>query len=60
MVLKETLLSISKEGYKNGLEDGIEKERERILKLIYEYGIKHNSHPYFIDVMRLVDPEKDY
>jgi hypothetical protein len=60
MALKETLLSISKEGYKNGLEDGIEKERERILKLIYEYGIKHNSHPYFIDVMRLVDPEKDY
>jgi hypothetical protein len=60
MAIKETLLSISKEGYRNGLEDGIEKERERILKLIYEYGIKHNSHPYFIDVMRLVDPEKDY
>lgn len=60
MALKETLLSISKEGYKNGLEDGIEKERQRILKLVYEHGINHNSHPYFLDIMRLVDPEKDY
>jgi hypothetical protein len=60
MVLKETLLSISREGYKNGLEDGTEKERERILKLVYEHGINHNSYPYFLDVMRLIDPEKDY
>jgi hypothetical protein len=60
MGIKETILSVSVEGYNNGLKDGRADEREKIIKLIYEYGIKHNSHPYFLDVMRLIDPDKDY
>jgi hypothetical protein len=60
MGTKETILSVSVEGYNNGLKDGRADERERIIKLIYEYGIKHNSYPYFLDVMRLIDPDKDY
>ena len=60
MVIKKFPIPESKRSYRDGLEDGIEKERERVLKLIYEYGIKHNSHPYFLDVLKLIDPEKDY
>ena len=60
MRIKEAILSVSVEGYNSGLKDGTDNERERIIKLIYEYGIKHNSHPYFLDVMRLIDPDKDY
>jgi hypothetical protein len=60
MGIKEAILSVSVEGYNSGLKDGTDNERERIIKLIYEYGIKHNSHPYFLDVMRLIDPDKEY
>jgi hypothetical protein len=55
---KETIFSFSKKGYKNGLVDGAEKERERIVKIIHNYGLKHNSHPYFLDVINAIKESK--
>jgi hypothetical protein len=56
--LKETILSVSVEGYNNGLKDGASLERQRIIELVQNYGIKHNSYPYFVDIIKLIEGKK--
>jgi hypothetical protein len=51
---KEGLAEVSQLGWSSG----IKYERQRILKLIHEYGIKHNSYPYFIDIINLIEDKK--
>lgn len=58
MKLKETILSVSVEGYNNGLKDGASLERQRIIELVQNYGIKHNSYPYFVDIIKLIEGKK--
>jgi hypothetical protein len=58
MGLKETLLSVSVEGYNNGLKDGKGLEQKRIIELIQDYGVKHNSHPYFLDIIKFIEGDK--
>jgi hypothetical protein len=35
----------------------VRQERARIIGLIQDYAIKHNSHPYFIDIIKLIQGE---
>jgi hypothetical protein len=49
---------VSKKSYKNGLVDGAVKERESIVKLIRSYGLKHNSHPYYLDIINAIEESK--
>jgi hypothetical protein len=49
---------VSKKGYKDGLIDGAVKERESIIKLIHSYGLKHNSHPHFLDIINAIKETK--
>jgi hypothetical protein len=51
---KEGLAEVSQLGWSSG----IKYERQRILKLIEEHGIKHNSYPYFLDIIRLIEGGK--
>jgi hypothetical protein len=51
---KEGLAEVSQLGWSSG----IKYERQRILKLISEYGLKHNSYPYFIDIIKLIEDKK--
>jgi hypothetical protein len=48
---KEGLAEVSQLGWSSG----IKYERQRILKLIEEHGIKHNSYPYFLDIIKLIE-----
>jgi hypothetical protein len=36
----------------------VKQERARIIELIQSYGTKHNSHPYFIDIIKLIEGNK--
>ena len=36
----------------------VKQERARIIELIQSYAIKHNSHPYFIDIIKLIEGNK--
>jgi hypothetical protein len=56
--LKETILSVSVEGYNKGLKDGATLERQRIIELVQNHGIKHNSYPYFLDLIKLIEGNK--
>ena len=51
---KEGLAEVSQLGWSSG----IKYERQRILKLIEEHGIKHNSYPYFLDIIMLIEGGK--
>ena len=51
---KEGLAEVSQLGWTSG----IKYERQRILKLIHDYGLKHNSYPYFIDIIKLIEGDK--
>jgi len=51
---KEGLAEVSQLGWSSG----IKYERQRILKLIEEHGIKHNSYPYFLDIIKLIEAGK--
>jgi hypothetical protein len=51
---KEGLAEVSQLGWSSG----IKYERQRILKLIEEHGIKHNSYPYFLDIIKLIEGGK--
>ena len=51
---KEGLAEVSQLGWSSG----IKYERQRILKLIEEHGIKHNSYPYFLDIIKLINGGK--
>ena len=51
---KEGLAEVSQLGWSSG----IKYERQRILKLIEQYGIKHNSYPYFLDIIKLIEGDK--
>lgn len=51
---KEGLAEVSQLGWSSG----IKYERQRILKLIEEHGVKHNSYPYFLDIIRLIEGGK--
>jgi hypothetical protein len=51
---KEGLAEVSQLGWTSG----IKYERQRILKLIEQYGIKHNSYPYFLDIIKLIEGDK--
>jgi hypothetical protein len=55
MKLKETIFRVFSPGYGKGLEDGIQNERNRVLKLVYDHAINHNPHPYFVDIIRLIE-----
>lgn len=59
MKLRQTILSLSAGGYKDGLKDGKESERERILKLVAAYGLNNNAYPYFLDVIKLIEGDKN-
>jgi hypothetical protein len=51
---KEGLAEVSQLGWSSG----IKYERQRILKLIEQYGINHNSYPYFLDIIKLIEGNK--
>jgi hypothetical protein len=51
---KEGLAEVSQLGWSSG----IKYERQRILKLIEQYGVKHNSYPYFLDIIKLIEGDK--
>ena len=51
---KEGLAEVSQLGWSSG----IKYERQRILKLIEEHGVKHNSYPYFLDIIKLIEGGK--
>jgi hypothetical protein len=51
---KEGLAEVSQLGWSSG----IKYERQRILKLIHEYGIKHNSYPYYLDIIKQIEAKK--
>jgi hypothetical protein len=51
---KEGLAEVSQLGWSSG----IKYERQRIVKLIEQYGIKHNSYPYFLDIIKLIEGDK--
>ena len=51
---KEGLAEVSQLGWSSG----IKYERQRIVKLIEEHGIKHNSYPYFLDIIKLIEGGK--
>ena len=51
---KEGLAEVSQLGWSSG----IKYERQRILKLIRDYGLQHNSYPYFIDIIKLIEGDK--
>jgi hypothetical protein len=51
---KEGLAEVSQLGWSSG----IKYERQRIVKLIEEHGVKHNSYPYFLDIIRLIEGGK--
>ncbi len=36
----------------------VRQERARIVELIRDYATKHNSHPYFIDIIKLIEDKK--
>jgi hypothetical protein len=36
----------------------VRQERARIIELIQSYATKHNSHPYFIDIIKLIEGNK--
>jgi hypothetical protein len=36
----------------------VKQERARIIELIQTYATKHNSHPYFIDIIKLIEGNK--
>jgi hypothetical protein len=48
---KEGLAEVSQLGWSSG----IKYERQRIVRLIEEHGVKHNSYPYFLDIIRLIE-----
>jgi hypothetical protein len=51
---KEGLAEISQLGWTSG----IKYERKRILRLIEQYGVHHNSYPYFLDIIKLIEGDK--
>jgi hypothetical protein len=51
---KEGLAEVSQLGWSSG----IKYERQRIVRLIEEHGVKHNSYPYFLDIIRLIEGGK--
>jgi hypothetical protein len=55
----DSILAKHKEGLAEvsqlGLSTGKKLERRRIVKLIEQYGIKHNSYPYFVDIIKLIE-----
>jgi hypothetical protein len=51
---KEGLAEVSQLGWSSG----IKYERQRILKLIHDYGIKHNSYPYYLDIIKQIEAKK--
>ena len=55
MKIKKALYSVISVKYKDGFEDGVDSERNRIVKLVLDYGWKHNSHPYVVDIIKLIE-----
>ena len=51
---KEGLAEVSQLGWTSG----IKYERKRILKLIEQYRVQHNSYPYFLDIIKLIEGDK--
>jgi hypothetical protein len=36
----------------------VKHERARIIELVRDYASKHNSHPYFLDIIKLIEDNK--
>ena len=36
----------------------VRQERKRIIEMIQNYATKHNSHPYFLDIIKLIEGDK--
>jgi hypothetical protein len=36
----------------------VRQERARIVQMIRDYATKHNSHPYFLDIIKLIEDKK--
>jgi hypothetical protein len=36
----------------------VRQERARVIELIRDYATKHNSHPYFLDIIKLIEDNK--
>jgi hypothetical protein len=36
----------------------VRQERARIIEMIRDYATKHNSHPYFLDIIKLIEDKK--
>ena len=36
----------------------VRQERARIIELIRDYANKHNSYPYFLDIIKLIEDKK--
>ena len=36
----------------------VRQERARIVEMIRDYASKHNSHPYFLDIIKLIEEKK--
>jgi hypothetical protein len=36
----------------------VRQERARIVEMIRDYATQHNSHPYFLDIIKLIEGKK--
>jgi hypothetical protein len=36
----------------------VRQERARIVDMIRDYATQHNSHPYFLDIIKLIEDKK--
>jgi hypothetical protein len=49
---------VGKELYNQIKNQGALEERERIIDLISSYGVKHNSYPYYLDLIHSIKESK--